>query len=648
MAPYLLVWILNFVLPIQQSQADSLKKIVEQTDNDSIKASSLYNLGRLYYTFDQDTAILYASEARDISKKIGDRKMEANSLNIIGVSYLIKSEYEKALSTHFEALGIREALQDSVGMIESTMNLGNIYYRLHNSEKAATQYHKSLDLAQKIHHERAMSLLYNNLGSYYRDRWESFEDEQDFKTAKDFLLKSKEIKEKLQDKRGLINTLLQLGEMYYESGEKQKGIQMLRTSLEISEELNDTEGKLSSLANLSDYYEDNNSISEALAYAEQAYQIAEKTKSNYQIAIAANRMSYLSAQAQDFKKAYDYLLLKEASNDSVFNESREKIREELEIQYESEKKELENQKLTKDRALAELSLKRKNELLIITLVVGVLLIGLAWYQRQINQKLRAAHNELKQTNATVKSQNQQIRQQAADLNTTNLALTQANQFRDKLFSIISHDLRTPFASLSNSLELWETSQLSQKEMDYILSSIASNTQSASNLLSNLLTWARTQMSSEKVEKVEVSVAKLISENQDLFAKQLDQKNIHLDNRVADDVKISTDRERLNFIIRNILSNAIKFTPERGKITIETDAQNLKAILIKDSGIGMDQTQIESLFDKKQYSTTGTNGEAGTGIGLMLCKDFADSIGATITVSSELGEGTTFRIEFAIV
>ncbi len=644
MIPYILAWMLPFFLPIQQSQTDSLKRIVAQTDNDSIKASSLYDLSKLYYTFDQDTAILYATEAKEISRKLGFQKMEANSLNIIGVSFLIKSEYEDALSTHFEALGIREAIQDSVGMIESTMNLGNIYYRLNDTEKAVKQYQESLEIAKKIHHERAMSLLYNNIGSYHLDRWKSFKEEKDFNMTKDFLEQSRDIKEKLKDKRGLINTLVQLGEVYYQSGERQKGIQMLTKSLEYSEELNDMEGRLSSLGTLSDYYRDNNSISQALGYAAQAYQIAIETQSNYQIAIAASKMAHLSALSQNYKKGYEYLQVKEASNDSIFNESREKIREELEIQYESEKKELENQKLIKDSELAALSIQRKNELLWISIIVGLLLIALAWYQRTINQKLRAAHKELELTNAMVQSQNQQIQQQSTDLRTTNRALKKANKFRDKLFSIISHDLRTPFASLNNSLDLWRAGELSQEDMDYILSNISTNTRSASILLSNLLKWARTQMSSEQVEKVDISLGELISENLNLFAKQLNQKNLKMHNHIPAEVKITTDRERLNFILRNILSNSIKFTPEGGSISIDIDPQHPKTILIKDSGIGMSQVQMDSLFNKKQYSTAGTNGEQGTGIGLMLCKDFADSIDAKITVSSEAGRSTTFTIE----
>lgn len=644
MISYLLAWMLLFFLPIQQSQTDSLKRIASQTDNDSIKAASLYNLSKLYYTYDQDSAILYATEAKEISNKLGLQKMEANSLNIIGVSFLIKSEYEEALSTHFEALGIREAIQDSIGMIESTMNLGNIYYRLNDTDKAVKHYHESLEIAKKLQHERAMSLLYNNIGSYYLDRWKVSNEEKDFNLTKDFLEQSREIKEKLQDKRGLINTLLQLGEIYFQSGEKQLGIQMLTRSLEYSEELNDMEGRLSSLGTLSDYYKEDRSITKALDYATQAYQLAKETRSNYQIAVAASKMANLSAASQDYEKAYEYLKIKVASDDSVFNETKQKIREELEIQYKSEKQELENQKLIKESELAELSLQRKNELLWISILVGVLLIALVWYQRNINQKLRTAHKELELTNGMVHTQNQKIQQQSSDLNTTNRALKKANKFRDKLFSIISHDLRTPFASLNNSLDLWQAGELSQEEMDYILANIATNTRSASILLSNLLKWARTQMSSEQVELVEISLGELVSENLNLFGKQLNQKNLTIHNHIPAEIKVVTDRERLNFILRNILSNSIKFTPEGGSISIAIDPQHPKAILIKDSGIGMSQAQIDNLFNKKQYSTAGTNGEQGTGIGLMLCKDFADSIGATISVSSEPGSSTTFRIE----
>ena len=323
-------------------------------------------------------------------------------------------------------------------------------------------------------------------------------------------------------------------------------------------------------------------------------------------------MANLSALNEDFENAYEYLLIHRASNDSVFNASRQKIRDELEIQYESEKKELENQKLTQDQALAELSLTRKNELLWIFISVGLLLLALAWHQRKTNQKLRIAHRKLEETNEKVQYQNKQIQEQAAELKASNRELKKANKFREKLFSILTN--------------------------------IATNTRSASILLSNLLTWARTQMSSEEIEKTEVSLSDLISENQQLFAKQLDQKEIILLNHIPAEFTLHTDRERLKFIIRNILSNSIKFTPDGGEITVSIDPDHPTAILIKDSGIGMSQAQINNLFNKKQYSSAGTNGEQGTGIGLMLCKDFADSIGAKITVSSQAGRSTTFRVE----
>ncbi|MEP0712740.1 MAG: tetratricopeptide repeat protein [Algoriphagus sp.] len=644
MLPHFLVWLFPVLLTVQQTPTDSLRNVIAKTDNDSIKATTLLNLSKHYYPYNQDTAILYAKEAIELANERGFTRVEANALNIIGVCYLIKSDFEKSLSTHLKALDIRETLQDTVGIIESTMNLGNIYYRLQKLEKAVVQYEKSLSLALLINHERAMSLLYNNLGSYYLDRWLSLKKEEDFTKTKDYLEKSKAIKENLNDKLNLTSTLVQLGELYYESGDKQKGISLLTQALELAEEMNDWEGRLSSLGTLSDYHRDNGSLEKALEYAAMAFELAQQTRSNFQIGIAASKMANLSALNKDFEKAYEYQLINEASNDSIFNDSREKIRAELEIQYESEKKELENQKLIKDQELAELSITRKNELLIIFIIVAILLIGLAWYQLKINRKLSAAHRELKETNSKVQAQYQQIQQQAAELNSTNHELKQANSFRDKLFSIISHDLRAPFSSLITSLELWKSGDLSKEEIDFVLSSIASDANAASNLLSNLLTWARTQMSSDKVKKTTFELSELISENQSLFAKQLEQKNLRIENNIPFTLKIFSDRDRLDFIIRNILSNSIKFTPAGGKITVDSDPSNPSTLVISDSGIGMSPDQQANLFNKKQHSTSGTNGEKGTGIGLMLSKDFADSIGADISVKSEKGKCTSFRIE----
>jgi signal transduction histidine kinase len=640
---FLILWTsMSSVFP-QQSIPDSLRKVISETKDDSLKASLYYNLSRHYYPYDQDSAILYAENSIDFAEKSGTMKMKGNALNIMGVANLIKSDYEAALKSHLEALKIREALNDTLGMLESNLNLGNIHYRSGELDIAADLYRKALDFALKINNVKGQGLLYNNLGSYHRDRWRSDEQQEDYDLAMDYLQKSLSIKEQLKDDSGSVNTLTQLGELANEKGDYQNGYSFLTRALAISESSKDLENKMTVLGELSAYYVKINDGAKAMSFGMQAFEIAQKMDSKFYISSISDKLIQASLAQNDYKKAYEYLVIKKESDEALFNEGRQKARDELLIQYETEKKELENKQLIQGQEFLDLSIQRRNELLFGSSILLVFFIAMAWVQLNNNKKIKSAHRELEESHELVTQQNSQIQSQADHLNSTNLALTQANKFRDKIFSVISHDLRAPFSSLQGTIDLWEQKMLNQDELDQIMSLISRDTQSASLMLNNLLIWAKTQMGSDEVSLSRFKLKSIVNENTDLFRHLLLRKNQKLTHAISDDVELNTDRERLNFIIRNILMNAIKFTPEGGEISVTYVNCNQGEIRIKDTGLGMTPKIISNLFTDRIYSHPGTEGEPGTGIGLMLSKEFAESIGADILAESELNAGTTFII-----
>lgn len=625
----------------QQSFQDSLRKVISETNEDSLKASLYYNLSKHYYPFDQDSAILYAENSIDFAEKSGTLKMKGNALNIMGVANLIKSDYEAALKSHLEALKIRESLQDTLGMLESNLNLGNIHYRSGELDLAADLYRKALVYASKS--LRGQGLLYNNLGSYHRDRWRGEKQREDYDLAMDYLQKALSIKEQLKDEPGMVNTLTQLAELANEEEDYQMGHSFLTRALAITESNKDLENKMSVLGELSTYYLKTNDSEKAMSFGMQAFEIAQKMDSKFYISSISQKVIEASLAQDDFKKAYEYLVIKKDSDEALFNESRQKTRDELLIQYETEKKELENKQLVQGQEFLDLTLRRRNELLIGSSLLLMFFIGMVFIQRNNHRKIKTAHQELEDSHELVTQQNSKIQSQADHLNQTNLELTQANKFRDKIFSVISHDLRAPFSSLQGTIDLWEKKMLNQDEVDEIMSLIARDTYSVSQMLNNLLIWAKTQMGSSEVIFTDFNLKNLVNENAELFIPLLHRKNQKLIQLIPDDVEIHSDRERLNFIIRNIMMNAIKFSPENGKITVEYVDRNQGEIHIKDTGLGMTPKILSKLFTDRIYSQPGTEGEPGTGIGLMLCKEFADSIGAQILVESELGSGTSFIV-----
>jgi signal transduction histidine kinase len=602
-------------------------------------------LSRHYYPYDQDSAILYAENSIDFADKSGTMKMKGNALNIMGVANLIKSDYEAALKSHLEALKIREGLNDTLGMLESNLNLGNIQYRSGELDKAADLYRKALAFALKINNLKGQGLLYNNLGSYHRDRWRSDEQQEDYDLAMDYLQKSLLIKEQLKDDSGSVNTLTQLAELANEKGDYQNGYSFLTRALAISESSKDLENKMAVLSELSTYFVKINDGAKAMSFGMQAFEIAQKMDSKFYISAISEKLIQASLAQDDYKKAYEYLVIKKESDAALFNEGRQKVRDELLIQYETEKKELENKQLIQSQEFLDLSIQRRNELLFGSSILLVFFIAMAWVLRRNNQNIKSAHQELEESHELVTQQNRQIQSQADDLKRTNLALTQANKFRDKIFSVISHDLRAPFSSLQGTIDLWEQKMLNQDEVDEIMSLISRDTQSASLMLNNLLIWAKTQMGSDEVALSRFKLNSIVNENTELFRHMLFRKNQKLTHSISDDVELNTDRERLNFIIRNILMNAIKFTPEGGEISVTYVNNNQGEIHIKDTGLGMTPKIISNLFTDRIYSHLGTEGEPGTGIGLMLSKEFAESIGADILAESEFNAGTTFIIRF---
>lgn len=625
----ILLWANLFVQPNQTSQVDSLQRLAQESKQDSTKVKALLELAKYYYAFDQDSALYFTDQVIRIAEdKKNLSRLKGNALNISGVAYLIKSDFESALKTHIEALKLRESILDSAGMMESYLNIGNIHYRLAEPARAMENYKIALGIAEKIDHQRGMSLLFNNIGSFYLDRWLAGSAQEDYAEAASYLERSREIKESLGTNEDILQTLNQLAELYGKNGELEKSEKLLAQALEISKNSRDEEASIALLTRISEIQYEKGNINNAQKYATEAYQMSVETESAYLIADAAIRLSNLHADRGDYKSAYEYLQISRKNSDLIYNETRQKIRDDLAIQYQSEKKELDNQRLTQEQAFAALELTRKNQALVAALISALIFLVLLYFLRKNNIKL--------------KKQSEQIKKQSIKLQESNAALSEANKFREKLFSIISHDLQSPFNGLKGSMELWGEGDLEKEEMDHILDLIKKDTQTASSMLQNLLNWARVQIASDQVVKEDLTLHGLVAENISLFLKDIQLKDLKVQNQVDPSLKLHSDRERLNFILRNLIKNAIKFTPKSGQIFIDAKADK---IVIRDTGIGMNDQELIRLKNKNQYSRPGTEGEAGTGIGFMLSSEFAESLDAKITVESNPGEGSTFTILF---
>lgn len=234
--------------------------------------------------------------------------------------------------------------------------------------------------------------------------------------------------------------------------------------------------------------------------------------------------------------------------------------------------------------------------------------------------------------------------EALELSDTQLQLS--NQAKDKLFSIIAHDLRSPFNSILGFLNILkkEYQCFTEDERIGMINKIHSSANSTYELLENLLIWSRSQSKRINFNPQKIKLKAIIDSNLKIVNNQLDKKQIKLISKVENSVEIYADLDMMNLIIRNLISNAIKFTYPKGSIAISATIKETDIIIsISDTGVGIDRKMKESIFTlSKQTSLVGTNNEKGTGLGLMLCKDFITIHNGKIWVESEVGKGSTFN------
>ena len=223
--------------------------------------------------------------------------------------------------------------------------------------------------------------------------------------------------------------------------------------------------------------------------------------------------------------------------------------------------------------------------------------------------------------------------------------------KNKFFSIISHDLKNPFSTISGfaKLLLEDYSNFTDEEREYFLNLIFQSSENTYKLLENLLLWSKIQVGKMKTDLEKVYISDIINETVFQLRTLADKKIIQINILSSSNITVNIDKYMISTVLRNLISNAIKFTPKYGFISIYTEkVNNMIQISIKDSGVGIDSQNISRLFDiSDKFSTQGTEQEEGSGLGLILCKEFIDLHKGEIWVESEIGEGSTFRFTISI-
>jgi signal transduction histidine kinase len=226
------------------------------------------------------------------------------------------------------------------------------------------------------------------------------------------------------------------------------------------------------------------------------------------------------------------------------------------------------------------------------------------------------------------------------------ALEENNQIRDRIFSVIAHDLRSPLNSLQAIMGLIKVGTLKEQELTLLLKGLTDRVDSTSMLVDNLLNWARSQLHGFQLAPARLDLRIVAKGQTELLIPQAESKNITLLNSVLIPMMVYADQGMVEVVVRNLVSNAIKFTPKGGEIILSAERKGeMIQFSVSDTGVGMSAEVKEKLFSGSYFSTLGTSMEVGSGLGLMLVKEFTEKNGGTCTVQSTPGKGSVFSVTF---
>ncbi len=264
-------------------------------------------------------------------------------------------------------------------------------------------------------------------------------------------------------------------------------------------------------------------------------------------------------------------------------------------------------------------------------------------ENQAYQKeMQLTNDELMESNKEINKSKLLIAQKAATLEEQKTKLTELDAIKNRLFSIISHDLKTPIYSLRNLFRNVEKYDLAGDEIKVLVPDIINDLNFTTSLMENLLQWAKSQMQGNKINPQLLDIAEMVSEVQQLLRLQAESKQVYVTAKINPSIYIFADKDMINLVLRNILSNAIKFTPVKGEINVGASIKNeMVEMYVQDTGLGISKENMEKLFKNTYFTTNGTANESGTGLGLMLCQEFLQKNGGEIMVESEVGKGSRF-------
>ncbi len=578
---------------------------------------------------DYGKALKYSNMALAIDKKTGDEYALTDCYKNIGIIYFSQGQLSKALDFYYEALFI--AVKNHYNILSADLynDIGVILQNMEVYPNALEYFKKSIAIFQGTNNLQALGTLNENVG-------EVLLAQNDYNSAIVYLNKANRIAKKQNDKDGLSSVYTDLGMCYAYKHEFKKAISYLDTSLMIGIKYKIVYNQAYALIGFATVYNLQKDFKNAYPYAVSGQKLAIKLGNLSVRANAAFQMNKTLAGLGKVNEAYkalnEYIDLKNGLKD---NESIQKltaynfelsfaVNKRLQAQKQHEKDLLYSQNIRYQRLIN----------LIFLIIISAMIVITAIYYREKRKQQKI--------NVMIESKNIEVLQQKADLDEQANKLNSLNILKDRLISILAHDLRAPLSTLRGLFDLLQDDSISHEQMLGMIPGVLKKLEYTSDFLDTLLFWINSQMENFVSAVKSFPVSEMLSNEIESHNEQAARKGISLSQHIPDELNAYADPNSVRIVVRNLITNAIKFSGENDTIEVSAkqDEQNT-IIQVADSGTGMSPEKINKLFKSNVNSEIGTHKESGTGMGLLFCKDLVEKWNGTIWVTSEQGIGTKF-------
>ena len=661
-----------FAFSQQNSKIDSLERALSETEGTE-RSQMLMRLSTLYAPISPEKSLEYDLENAALQKDLGSVKNLSGTLNNIGVTYYMMGDYGKSLDYFGQSLQLREQLNDTINIVKTLNNLGVISQITGDFQKALEYLNRSLIFKLDLNDTLSIAKTLNNIGVIYKDVKEFedakkflsqaldsylavddrsgiaaaynnlgqvFEAQEEADSAMFYLLKSLEIKREIDDERGIANTLNNLAILYHTQGDDQQAEELFMEAVEIRRRIGDAFGLASSLNYLGNLYLQQGKYQESSAFFFESNGIAqEENLSGIQQRNYAG-LSQLYEKTGEPLKALEFYKKYSDAKDAVFNHDLNMQIADLNVQYETEKSKRELELYRQENEIQELKIANSQKERI-QFIAGI--ISLFFASVLVFVYLQYRNN--KRLNAQLQTYNRELEIRVKE---RTHELEDANATKDRFFSIIAHDLKSPFNGLLGFAGLLssEYDELTDFEKRDFATMIDESATGIYKLLENLLEWASSQTGAIQLSREKLDISRMIGEIIRTNKTLGEKKNISSEVVINSSRQAFADEDTVKTILRNLYSNALKFTSKGGRIKFLIDdiEPDMIRISIEDNGVGIRKEDMKNLFNlQHKHRTHGTEKEPGTGLGLILCKEFAEINGGKLTVKSEPGKGSTFSL-----